>query len=35
MLDTWGYTYQDRIYSTPVITLGILDNALRELEYVL
>ncbi|OBK68575.1 amidohydrolase [Mycobacterium colombiense] len=35
MLETWGYTYQDRLYTTPVITLGILDNALRELEYVL
>ncbi|MGX9787798.1 amidohydrolase family protein [Mycobacterium sp. MMS18-G62] len=35
MLEDWGYTYKDRIHTTPVITLGILDNALRELEYVL
>src|SRR5262249_7752171 len=35
MLDTWGYTYQDRLYMTPVLTLGILDNALRELEVIL
>lgn len=35
MLETWGFTYEDRIYTTPVITLGIVDNALRELEYVL
>lgn len=35
MLDTWGYTYQSRIYMTPVLSLGILDNALRELEFIL
>lgn len=35
MLETWGYTYQDRLYMTPVLTLGILDNAMRELEYIL
>lgn len=35
MLETWGYTYKDRLYMTPVISLGILENAMRELEYVL
>lgn len=35
MLETWGFTYKDRLYMTPVLTLGILDNALRELEFIL
>ncbi len=35
MLDTWGYTYQDRLFMTPVISLALVDDARRELEYVL
>ncbi|EUA30706.1 amidohydrolase family protein [Mycobacterium xenopi 4042] len=35
MLEQWGYTYQDRLYMTPVLTLGLVDEARRELEYVL
>lgn len=35
MSEHWGFAYADRVYSTPVITLGLLDEALRELEYVL
>jgi predicted TIM-barrel fold metal-dependent hydrolase len=35
MLEHWSFVYAERVYSTPVITLGIVDNALRELEYVL
>lgn len=35
MLEHWGYTYQDRLYMTPVLTLGLVDEARRELEYVL
>lgn len=31
----WQFNYQDRIFSTPVITLPILDKALEELEWVL
>ena len=35
MLEHWTFNYEDRIYSTPVLTLGLVDNALRELEYIL
>jgi predicted TIM-barrel fold metal-dependent hydrolase len=35
MLEHWTFVHADRVYSTPVITLGIVDNALRELDYVL
>ena len=34
MLDDWTFNYQNRIFSTPVINLGILEEALRELEFV-
>ncbi len=34
MLDQWSYNYQDRIFATPVITLPIVDEALRELDFV-
>lgn len=35
MVEHWGFTYQDRLYMTPVLTLGIVENALRELEFIL
>jgi predicted TIM-barrel fold metal-dependent hydrolase len=35
MLDTWGYTYSDRLFMTPVITLALVEEACQELEYVL
>lgn len=33
MLDDWTFNYQDRIFATPVINLGVVDEALRELDY--
>jgi predicted TIM-barrel fold metal-dependent hydrolase len=35
MLDDWTFNYQDRIFPTPVINLGIVDEAVKELDYVL
>jgi predicted TIM-barrel fold metal-dependent hydrolase len=40
MLETWGYTYGDqthgdRLFMTPVISAALVDDARRELEYVL
>lgn len=35
MYETWNFNYQDRIFSTPVIFMGIVDKALAELEWVL
>jgi predicted TIM-barrel fold metal-dependent hydrolase len=35
MLDAWPYAYQGRIFSTPIITPGLVDRAVEELEYVL
>ncbi|MEX5636462.1 amidohydrolase family protein [Parafrankia sp. FMc2] len=35
MLETWGYTHQNRLYMTPVISAALVDDARRELEYVL
>ena len=34
MLEQWSYNYKDRIFATPVITLPIVDEALRELDFV-
>lgn len=34
MLDHWGYTHADRLYMTPVISCALVDDARRELEYV-
>jgi predicted TIM-barrel fold metal-dependent hydrolase len=34
MLDDWTFNYQDRIFPTPVINLGIVDRAIEELDYV-
>ncbi|HZM55710.1 MAG TPA: amidohydrolase family protein [Acidimicrobiales bacterium] len=35
MYETWTFDYQDRIFATPVISMGIVDKALAELEWVL
>ncbi|MEU6562456.1 amidohydrolase family protein [Nocardia nova] len=35
MLEHWGYAYQDRIFSTPIINCSEVDGARRELEYLL
>lgn len=35
MEETWTFNCKDRIYTTPIITLGIVDKALEELEWVL
>ncbi len=34
MLDEWTFNYEDRIFSTPVITLPILDRAIEEFEWL-
>jgi predicted TIM-barrel fold metal-dependent hydrolase len=33
--ETWSFDYHDRIYMVPVITLGLVDEAIKELEWVL
>ena len=35
MYETWRFDYEGRIFSTPVITLPIVDRAIEELEWVL
>ncbi len=35
MLDEWTFNYEDRIFATPVIAMNIVDEAIRELEYVI
>ncbi|MGW4365825.1 amidohydrolase family protein [Nocardia takedensis] len=35
MLEHWGYAYEDRIFSTPVINCAEVDAARRELAYIL
>jgi predicted TIM-barrel fold metal-dependent hydrolase len=35
MLDEWPYVYENRIFSTPIITPGIVEKAIEELEFVL
>ncbi|WP_261558977.1 amidohydrolase family protein [Frankia tisae] len=35
MLETWGYTHADRLFMTPVISCALVDDARRELDYVL
>ena len=35
MLETWGYTHESRLYMTPVISCALVDDARRELAYVL
>ena len=33
LYETWGFNYEDRIFTVPVISLPILDKALEELEW--
>lgn len=33
--ETWSFNYQDRIFTTPVITLPIVEKAIEELEWAL
>jgi predicted TIM-barrel fold metal-dependent hydrolase len=35
MHDTWTFDYQDRLFATPVITLAIVEEAIKELEWAL
>jgi len=35
MYETWQFNYEGRIFSTPVINLGVVDRALEELEWCL
>ena len=35
MVDEWPFQYEGRIFSTPIITPGLVDRAIAELEYVL
>jgi predicted TIM-barrel fold metal-dependent hydrolase len=35
MHETWTFNFHDRIYSTPIITLPIVERAVAELEWVL
>jgi predicted TIM-barrel fold metal-dependent hydrolase len=35
MHETWTFNYEDRIFPTPVITLPIVDEAIKELQWVL
>ncbi|CUU54690.1 Predicted metal-dependent hydrolase, TIM-barrel fold [Parafrankia irregularis] len=35
LYETWQFNYADRIFTTPVITLPIVDKAIEELEWVL
>ena len=34
LYETWQFNYEDRIFTTPVITLPIVDKAIEELEWV-
>ena len=35
LYEEWSFNYQDRIFTTPVITLPIVEKAIEELEWVL
>ena len=35
MHETWSFNYEDRIFSTPVITLPVVEKALEELQWVI
>ena len=35
LYETWQFNYADRIFTTPIITLPIVDRAIEELEWVL
>jgi predicted TIM-barrel fold metal-dependent hydrolase len=35
MTEAWPYAFEGRVFSTPIITPGVLDKALAELDFVL
>jgi predicted TIM-barrel fold metal-dependent hydrolase len=35
MYETWQFNYEGRIFATPVISMGLIDEAVAELEWVL
>jgi predicted TIM-barrel fold metal-dependent hydrolase len=35
MVEHWTFNYEDRMFPTPVINLGVVDHAIEELDYVL
>jgi len=35
LLDVWSFDFQERIFTTPVITLPIVEEAVKELDWVL
>ena len=35
MYEAWQFNYEDRIFATPVIAMGLVDQALEELEWVI
>ena len=35
MYETWQFNYEGRIFATPVIAMGLVDQALEELEWVI
>jgi predicted TIM-barrel fold metal-dependent hydrolase len=35
MLEAWPYCYENRIFSTPIVTPGLLDKAIAELEWLI
>ncbi|MEO3787353.1 amidohydrolase family protein [Actinocorallia sp. B10E7] len=34
LLETWSFNYEDRIFTTPVITMPIVEKAIEELDWV-
>jgi predicted TIM-barrel fold metal-dependent hydrolase len=34
MIEAWPYTFEQRIFSTPVIATGLVDRAMQELDFV-
>ena len=35
MTEAWPYAYEGRLFSAPIITPGLVDKALAELDFVL
>ncbi len=35
MYEHWSFCYEDRIFATPVITLAIVDEAIKELDFLI
>jgi predicted TIM-barrel fold metal-dependent hydrolase len=35
MLEAWPYAYKDRVFSTPIITPGVLGKAMEELDFLI